>query len=228
MVELHWSAAPTSARLFLTYPGLVVTLAIVRALRLSWRFFAIRGGAVSIEALRSNSVSPDSFAESAFANRVRYAATSGGSARGPASESGKLDKSRNTPEDQAVLRALQIADSKFRCTSGTAKIKIRSLKRLCWLTALLSMLFLTSDAFAIWRGIYEDSKIAGFWALIETIQRLFEWLSFALGACAILYVIFSFLEGTLLRRQVSWQYFYSRTSIELSSESDRLQAPREK
>src|SRR6202795_4895265 len=99
MLELHWFAAPTSVRLFLTYLGLVVTLATVRALRLAWRFFAIRGGLVSIGALRSNSVSADSFADSALANRVRYESTSGGSARVSAGESGKLDKSRNTSDD---------------------------------------------------------------------------------------------------------------------------------
>jgi hypothetical protein len=88
MLELHWSVEPTSARLFLAYLGFVVALAIVRALRLAWRLFAIRGGPVSIEALRRKSVSPDSFAVSACAKRVRYESTSEGSARGPAGESG--------------------------------------------------------------------------------------------------------------------------------------------
>jgi len=219
MLELHWLAAPTSVRLFLVYLGLSVTLVIIRAVRLTLRFFTVRVGPVSVEALRDESVSPDSFAEYALANRVRYEPTPGGSARGPSGDSSQLDKSRNTPDDRGVLRALRIANSKFGYTSGLSEIEIGSIRRLFWLTALLSMLVLASDAFATWRGIFENGTITGFEAIRETIRRLFDWLSFALEACALIYVILSFLEGTLQRRQVSWQYFCLRTSNELSAGS---------
>jgi hypothetical protein len=217
MLELHWSDAPLFARLFLVYVGLVVTLAIIRGLRLMWRFFTVRGGRTSIKDLRANSIGPDLFAESAFVNRVRYEPTPGRS----------LDKSRSPAHDQAVLQTLQIADSKFRYSARFSEIKIASIRRLFWLTVLLSMLLVTFEAFSIWRGIYDESKVTGLYAWVKTVRILFDWLSFALGGCAILFIISSFLDGTLQRRRVCWEYFYLRTSIELST--DRPQHdPREK
>jgi hypothetical protein len=206
MLELHWSDAPLIARLFLVYVGLTIPLAIIRALRLTWRFFTVRGGRMSIMDLRANSINPDSFAQAALANRLRYEPT----------QEGTPNKSRNPVGDQVVLQALQIADSKFRYLAGVSETKIASIKRLLWLTVLLSMLVLTFDSFTMWRDFYEEAKVTGLFAWFQTIRILFDWLSIALGGCVILFIISSFLEGTLLRRQVCWQYFYSRTSIDLS------------
>jgi hypothetical protein len=223
MLELHWPDAPTSIRILLFCLSLALIWAIIRALNLAWRLFSVRRKRMSIEDLRSDSIRPDVFAESAFANQVRFEPISAGNTQ--------PDKSRGTADDRVVLQALRIADIKFHYIFGSSKMKTAALKRLLWLTALVSSFVLVSSAVPTWREFAFNSKLTGVEALLEAMPRLFDWASFALAACTILCVIWASLERTLLRRQVCWQYFYSRTSNELSSDgwkSDTLQAPTEK
>lgn len=216
MVELHWSIAPLSVRLFLVYVSLVVAMAIVRALMLTRRFFSARVRRISFDDLRGVPLSPESFAASAMANRVSYEAIARSSAEGQIPNDASVDKATEASCEKAALRNLNRADSAFRFAVQTCEIEIALIRELLWLTVLLSVLLVTFNMSAIWRFFYEGAKITGLSALVETIRILLDWLSFSLVACGVLYVIWSFLDGALRRRQACWQYFYSRAVSELS------------
>ena len=216
MLKLHWIFAPLSVKLFLVYVVTAVALTIVRALRLISRFFAVRARQVSWEDLRSGTVSPESFGKAALANRVRYDVAPRSPAQPQDPDSGDTNKRPNTPSDKVVLRALKKADGAFRLAAQACEIKIASIRRLLWLTVLLSVLLITFDAYTVWLSLWENSKITGLTALLEAVPILLDWLSFSLAGCAVLYATSSFLEGVLQRRQARWQYFYSQTTADLS------------
>jgi hypothetical protein len=216
MLELHWSIAPLSVRLFLVYVSLVVVMAIVRALTLMWRFFSVRARRMSFDDLRGVPLSPESFAASAMANRVRYEATAQSRAEGQNSDDANAEKVTRASYEKAALRNLKRADSAFRFAAQTSEIEIALIRKLLWLTVLLSVLLVTFNTFVIWRFIYEDAKITGLSAFVETIRIFFGWLSFSFVVCVVLHVIWSFLDGVLRRRQACWQYFCSRAISELS------------
>ena len=210
MIELHWSAAPSSIRILLFYLSLVLIWVAIRALRLSWRLFSFYRKRVSIEDLRSESVSPDSFADCAFANRIN---------RVISNDSAPSDRSRGAAAgNETVHRALRRADIKFRYLFGTYDGEIAAVRKLLWLSALICSFLFVSGAFPTWREFFYNSKLTSFGALLEAMPRLFDWASLALGAWAILYAIWAFLDGILAQRRVFWEYLYSRTSSELSTE----------
>ena len=216
MLELHWSIAPLSVRLFLVYLSLVVTTAIVRALTLIWRFFSVRARRVFFDDLRGVPLSPESFAASAMANRVRYEATAQSRAEGQNSDDANADKETKASYEKAALRNLKRADSAFRFAAQTYEIEIALIRKLLWLTVLLTVLLVTFNTFVIWRFIYEDAKITGLSAFVETIRIFLGWLSLSFVVCVVVHVTWSFLDGVLRRRQAGWQYFCSRAISDLS------------
>ena|SRR5579864_4031660 len=100
MVELHWSVAPLSVRLFLIYVSLVLALSILRALKLMWRLFAVRGKRMSVGDLCSESASPDSFAEAAIANHITYEIPQKNSMLQPSHDRSLLGANGNAFEDE--------------------------------------------------------------------------------------------------------------------------------
>jgi len=211
MLELHWSTAPFFVRVFFLYLSLVLIWAVIRGLRITRRLFSVSRKRTSIDDIQDEAICPQVLAEAAFGNRIRFEPIS--------FVAGTLDKSRTIQGDQAILRALQMADVKFRSIWGNSKIQIAEIKRLLWLTSLLSSFAFVSSAFPTWREFFHNSKLTAFGALLEAIPRLFDWVSLAFLACAILYTIWAFLDGTLRRRQVCWEHFYSRATKELLAES---------
>ena len=209
MPELHWSAAPTSVRLLLFYLCLVLIWAFSRALRLVRRSYSLAEH-LSLDDLRGGSSNPDVFAERAFANRVRCGSV--------AAATRELDKWRNTIGNQAALEKLQMANIKFRFILAWADIQIAEIKKLFWISALLSSFVFAFSAFPTWREFFDDSKLTALEALMEAMPGLFDWASLALATCTILYAIWAFMHGTLRRRQARWEYFYSRAYGELSNE----------
>lgn len=199
MLELHWSVAPLSIKLFWLYMAFLLGLTIIRALRLTSRFFRVRKTLTSIEHLHNHSVTPQVFADSALGNRVDYHSST--------------PVNRTNDDAEGDMEALQTANSRFRLAARASQIQIASTRRLLRLGMLLLPFVISRNLFTLWHYFYDEAKITGLEAMMQAVQIVFDWVSLAVAGYIFVFAVLAFLSGVLEQREISWQRFCSSNNV---------------
>ena len=208
-MKLHWNTAPLYAAVFFLYLLVTAGVASIRGLRLAWHLYAFRGhGPVSLESIRSRALDSEYLAKSALANRVRCEAARGGNSNS--------HEPQDRASEQAALRILQIADTKFLHALEISEAKVASIQRLSWLTLLISFLVFVFGIFPSYGDAFNNHNVTGIQALFTAMAELLARLALGLGIATFLYAISSFFEGALMQRRARWKYFCSTVKNELS------------
>lgn len=199
---------PWEYRIFVLYASIVLVISLVKWAGLGrqlWSFSISRR--LSLQKHGSSSEKAELLARSGLANKLPNEAVFKAWAEG----------------DRPTL--LQQAEGRFLFLWKMCSVKVASLKRLVILTLLLSVFVFVSLTIRFLTYMC-SSKTAGIALITGSIAELLTPFSLGILVCAVLYAVYGFYEGVLMRRMASWNYFCKKASVDIEQdEAERARQP---
>lgn len=210
MYELRLFLAKQSvvATIFIAYLFVVVSISIVRSLRLARLHCSFsRPRPVSLRNLIDGDINGTLLAKIALGSTVRCEPLF-------ASHNPKALLSR-TDED-AIQHTINKAKDEFRRLWETSRTIVRSIKRLVPFTLLLTCTVTIFEAIYLLRGGYmTERKIAGMAQLFEALADLLRWPLWGASISLVLFMVSSYFEENLMRREKHWKHFLSALQADI-------------
>lgn len=202
--HLRWATEPMHAKLFIFYLLIVYFLAVVYSVRLVWALAPL-GARLALRNVARGDVTEEILARAALANRVLIEPIGVGGLE----SNGTLTPSHEKP----TLYTLRAVDSRFKDVVGRCQADAAVIKRLSWLTLLVSFLVVVYGAFPTLADQFNDRNVIGSAAILATVDLLLSRLALGLASCAVLYAVSSVSEVTLMRRLNTWQHLHSQVVL---------------
>jgi hypothetical protein len=187
--QVQWDPAsidvrlPWESRIFIVYLCVISAIFVIKSVNLFWQLWSFRAKI----RLGSDSDTADSLATLALAHRLPK----------------EIPKGVFTQRSPSLI---QQADARFLYVWEICSAKVKSMKRLAILTFLISVLVSTA---LLLRDIAEIGfeKYIGIGYCAGIMEEVLLTFCSGLCICAILYAAYSFYEGGLARRKISWNYY---------------------
>ncbi len=198
---------PWEYRIFVLYSGIVLAISFVKWLSLArqlWSFSISRH--LSLQQHGTSSEKVEFLARSGLANKLPNEAVAKAWAEG----------------DRPTL--LQQAESRFLFLWEMCSVKVVSLKRLVILTLLLSIFVFVSLTIQFLTDL-TISKATGISVITGSIAESLTPFSLGIFVCAMLYTVYGFYQGLLMRRVASWNYFCRKANMKI--EQDKVEGARQ-
>jgi hypothetical protein len=144
--------------------------------------------------------------------------------------SGLANKLPNEAVDKAWTEGarptvLEQAESRFLFLWEMCSVKVASLKQLVILTLLLSIFVLVSLTIRFLTDLC-ISKTAGIALVTGSMAELLTPFSLGILVCAVLYAVYGFYQGVLMRRMASWKYFCRTANMNVQQDQlERAKQP---
>ncbi len=196
-IILPWIVKLTMIGLFTVF---VVSVACLgRVTRRLYRHSSLR---ISPGELINGDSDADALAESALAGHVHS----------PAATETRVDcnSSLAAADVEKRLDVLRAAENKFQYLWEDCYAEVGSARRAIGLTALLTLLMMTSGAFRLYFGCFNNSRTTGLYCIMQTCQDLLDLLSLGLFLSALLCLFSNVLARKLAKRKASWTYLCSQ------------------
>jgi hypothetical protein len=205
---LRWAIEPWYMRVFLLYLFAAICILAVRSLRVAWRLGVFpRRNRISFQNVRDDAMNAKLLAESALSNRFFCKLVT------------DSDIAVKSGDKKALLCTIQTARSRFLYLWELCCAEVGSIKRLLLLTLLLSSVVVLGDIQMTFTDAFEN-RTTGVVALFMAIAELLRRFSLGLFVCTIFFAISGFLEGTLVRRRIHWNYLCTRWKNILTGDCD--------
>lgn len=101
------------------------------------------------------------------------------------------------------------AQREFNHLWETCHIDLVTIRELCHLTLIISLLFATCSAYPMYDNCFNNNKHSGAYCVFVTGELLLDGLSFCLFLYFIIYSASVILERQLASRRACWNYFCS-------------------
>jgi hypothetical protein len=207
--SMIWPSQPTHVRFFLVYLAVIVCTALAYSLMLTSRLYSLRSRiTLSLRTLSGGTLSAELLAEYALANRVRLAPLDEGS-HSP-------DVAKRASDELPALSTLRSAERKFQYLWEMCHANIETIRRLAFLTFLLSFLTVIYGAYPTFTAEFGSGSITGKLALYNSMNALLYRLALGLCVGVVLYALFTLFKGAIERRRIRWNYFCAILNERLS------------
>jgi biopolymer transport protein ExbB/TolQ len=199
---------PWEYRIFVLYSGIVLLISLVKWVSLGrqlWSFSISRR--LSLQQHGTSNEKAELLARSGLANKLPNEAVAKAWA------------------ERDPLTLLQEAESRFLFLWEMCSAKVASLKRLGILTSLLSVLVFVSLTIRFLTDL-TISKATGIAVITGSIAESLVPFSLGILVSAVLYAIYGFFQGVLIRRMASWNYFCRKADVGVQqAEVERAKQP---